>query len=349
MVQTSYRQQIERYFPHSWRGEEQPDFSFDNQQIAPYDLDNNQTIHLILEEKNRRFQEALQYGSERPSPLFIELMEEVNNYLDDFGGKFQFSWIALQSSKVVLLGDEDYEEIESKFSVSDGGTSGMNIPWIDPVLVKNSPHFFEYEKASTALHELLHRWFEMNAYGVTRDQHGKMDVTLTRSGLLTYEPRFSGYFLNEVPNYYWQQHFLDHLATNYPSENLREEFDQLEEFRDQKAMNIQEYFFQEYGLELRRENIWLSRDGSFDNGFSLMCECVDTLFDIFEPEEREALALLWLQAKIDPRHQRELKQKLEYCLGKGRYRDLKNLDYSSIVPFTVWLQKVRSQLMPDYR
>jgi hypothetical protein len=241
--------------------------------------------------------------------------------------------------------------------------------------VESDPQYLFGEKVA---HELIHKAVDLNVRGYsveTRiDNSNYMMSERKRAGLMTVNPVFydnqepveflrnqmhhgerRGQILNELPNYFYENAFLeDFLNSPEGKELYKDELQRREELMqsDPKINENGTAFRREDGsrIILFRDNIHFNNNGEIIlNDEVVMHQLADTLYYMIEDIREDTLFTLMLKAKRDPRRQLPVKEAIDNVMGKGFYHRLKTtpMEYSNVENLLVEVENKYYQMIDN--
>lgn len=306
--------------------------------------------------KNELFiaESLLRLDSEKPSSNLERGFDLARNYINSLRSRLHMPEIDSDDMEVLLMEESNFNKhYKNLSSLSEVSSVGFSADVLKPVVVMNQDGIPEYILASVAFHELIHQHLEtrVRVYSSEEDSNDKEFRVFTesrRSGLKVTKVNRdkealndqieTGDLLNELPNYLLQKQYLVDV---FRKEEFMEVFSEVVEKR---SKILDEY--------LGEENDYLSV--KFEGGKKAVLHKSVVHFDINNEIVLDRLASpyvimqlasdlndlcgnidgkpFWevlLQAKIDPRIQGILRDKIDSKLGKGFYRKLKAAEHEA--------------------
>ena len=305
-----------------------------------------------LQKKDRVLEDFFRTHSEKPSDTLEAGFEIVKGHINSLRSTLGLPEVELDDMKISLVRAEEYDRYYKLLSGASEVTSvGVCVKSFDTVIVKKRENIPDYITASVAFHELIHKFLEKdvqiyssiekterdNHEGFLESRRGGLFVAKVKSekGSLVGR-KWQGELLNELPNFLLQRQFLDDVVNR---EKHRKVFSKEAEKKDERfndmygEMNnyIESHTEHGHRIFLHSTVVNFDNEGNIlEGGYGkAMMQLANDLRLLCGDINGEPFWKVFLQAKIDPRKQNELRKGIDSKLGKGFYRKLKEAKYEA--------------------
>lgn len=296
----------------------------------------------LSEEKLKTIIEDIKSVKREPGRLMKAGIALAKNSIIDLEKKLEIPIRDMGEAKVAILSDTDYRRIYYDFSGVDAETStGVYTNILDMVLVQEK-FGFNYVSASDVFHEFIHRFIDRKIQVITEFpmENGTVDYEYEtrRIGLKIKNIR-SGEgindLLNELGNYLQQKKFIDKLLLD---PDFKEEASKREEylhqlgFVDGKSLSYTVKAFSPDGhkvnARIAKDNLHFDLQGNviYNLCFFAM-QLGSDLEKLLANDGGMPFGDLILLAKVNPKTQNELRNRLDAQMGKGFYKKLRTTSY----------------------
>lgn len=243
--------------------------------------------------------------------------------------------------KVAFIKAETYEK------VFDQSSTGVCLVYDNTVYVKYQPElFFDFDMSLTAIHELIHRWLELqiNTYDAPSNEgQSTINMSVARSGLVVRKIirenltgkintiKTTGALFNELINYAWEAAIRKELSKD---ENLEKMF--LEEYilvlrhisLHAREKHADSYLFSahdlsgnEFEVHIEGKNLLFTKDWQIQ-GTSIYFQIVSDLSSLIPRVDGTPFSEALFKLKLNPRLQHPVRKVITQVLGKDFYHVL---------------------------
>lgn len=311
------------------------------------------------DEKERQLLEM----TKEPTPTLAQGLHMARNIVNNLRKRYGLPIVPHETMQIALLDKNNYNracEIASYDQHID--TSGLTLPYIDPVLVEYDETKPEYFTAGIAVHELVHRWLEFDAwvYSATQNIDEKtkenypyrLHIEPRRSGLRVTKTKLKndqiidqgrvGALLNELPNIAVQDAYVTRVLEEKP-EPFKEEVERREQLlrqfmrdlgRPEDTERIKVVLSEgQYQVVLEDSHMHFDTEGNplfLDGQKNFLPYAEQLIVDLSRvcgEKGQPAVSELLLEAKIAPDLQGQIKRRVDDRMGSGFYNKLRHAEY----------------------
>lgn len=305
-----------------------------------------QRIELISRKIESSERKALELYLDRGRAVEVRMMQgfEENVWGEQVVGRAR--QYVNQLRLLVGLREVPLEKMMARFSPRDlleaKGTKAMYSPLSGQVyLPEHEGGLFE---VGSAVHEWIHKFLDLHVAVAQNDSSGINYRSFARTGLSVSrynsreKGRLIGNFVNELPNYYFQEMYMRQELLSHP--DIWKDESQFREAVCRK-LNKREGDWIVASLLNSEIKLWTGHiykgtiqgediENPHINEYFLFFELASDLALLCNNVDGDPLMLAMLKAKVDPKKQEAVRKVIDSKMGNGYYRRLREVPYPGL-------------------